>query len=123
MVLRSREFALKAVRLLNEKKASEISLLELSKVSIIADYFIICEGTSKIQSRAICDHLLENLPDDEHVLLRLEGYQEARWILLDYGDLIVHIFLPEEREFYNLERLWGKAETIPVNLESSPNSS
>lgn len=121
MALSSREFALKAVRLLNEMKSSEISLLEVSKVSIIADYFIICEGTSKIQSRAICDHLLENLPDDGHSLLRLEGYQEARWILIDYGDLVIHIFLPEEREFYNLDRLWGKAERI--SLESYPGSS
>ena len=116
MVLRSREFAYKAVRLLNEKKASEISLLEVSKVSLIADYFIICEGASKIQTRAICDHLLDNLPEEGHSLLRLEGYQEARWILLDFGDLIIHIFLPEDREFYNLERLWGKAELI--SLES-----
>ncbi len=116
MTLSSREFALKAVHLLHEKKASEISLLEVSKISLIADYFIICEGASKIQTRAICDHLLDHLSDEGHSLLRLEGYQEARWILLDYGDLIIHIFQPEDRQFYNLERLWGKAEL--VSLES-----
>ncbi len=112
MVLSSREFALQAVRLLNEKKASAISLLDVSNISLIADYFIICEGASKNQCRAICDHLLENLPEEGHTLLHKEGYQEARWILLDYGDLVIHIFQPEERAFYNLERLWGKAALI-----------
>jgi len=114
LALRSRDFAFKAVNLLHEKKASAVSLLEVSKISLLADYFIICEGTSKIQTQALCDHLLENLAEEGHALLRREGYQEGRWILLDYGDLVIHIFQPEEREFYNLERLWGKAELVSL---------
>lgn len=114
MALSSREFALKAVRLLNEKKAMDISLLEIGKVSLIADYFIICSGASKIQTKALCDYLLEKLPEDDHPLLRLEGYQDGMWILLDFGDVVIHIFLPEMRSFYNLERLWGKAEGVDL---------
>ncbi|HHT47244.1 MAG TPA: ribosome silencing factor [Firmicutes bacterium] len=114
MALNTKEFALKAVRLLNEKKAVDIILLELGKLSLIADYFLICNGTSKIQTKAICDHLLENLPEEEYALLRVEGYNDASWILLDFGALIVHIFNAEERSFYNLERLWGKAKIIDL---------
>ncbi|MGI6319217.1 MAG: ribosome silencing factor [Dethiobacteria bacterium] len=113
MALNAKEFALEAVRLLNEKKAVDVILLDLANVSLIADYFIICNGTSKIQTRALCDHLLENLPGEEgYSLLRVEGYRDASWILMDYGVLVIHIFIAEERSFYNLERLWGKATVI-----------
>ena len=107
MPLDARDFALKAVGLLEEKKAQAISLLEIGKLSLIADYFLICSGANKIQLRTLCDHLRDNLPDDQHPLLRVEGYEEASWILLDFGTLVVHIFQPEVRSFYNLERLWG----------------
>jgi ribosome-associated protein len=117
--LETKEFALKAVRLLNEKKAMEIILLEIGKVSLIADYFLICSGSSKIQTKALCDHLLENLPGEGYRLLRVEGYQEGRWILLDFGALVIHIFVPEERTFYNLERLWGSARVIDVEYLST----
>jgi ribosome-associated protein len=116
---KTKEFALKAVRLLNEKKAMDIILLEIGKVSLIADYFLICSGSSIIQAKALCDHLLENLPGDEYRLLRVEGYQEGRWILLDFGALVIHIFVPEERAFYNLERLWGSARVIDVEYLST----
>ncbi|MEW5919990.1 MAG: ribosome silencing factor [Bacillota bacterium] len=109
MPLDAREFALKAAGLLQDKKAQAISLLEIGKLSLIADYFLICSGSNKIQTRSICDHLRESLPDDQYPLLRVEGYEVADWILLDFGALIVHIFQPETRSFYNLERLWGNA--------------
>lgn len=114
MILSTKEFALEAVRLLTEKKAREIVLLEIGKLTLIADYFLICSGTSRIQTQALCDHLKENLTNEGHSLLRLEGYQEGSWILLDFGELVIHIFLPEERSFYNLERLWGGAEAIDL---------
>ncbi len=119
MVLSTKEFALEAVRLLREKKAREIVLLEMSHITLIADYFLICSGTSRIQTRALCDYLKENLSDDRHPLLRLEGYQDGDWILLDFGELIIHIFLPEERLFYNLERLWGGAEGVDLECLTS----
>lgn len=109
MPLDAREFALKAVGLLEDKKAQDICLLEIDKLTLIADYFLICSGSSKIQTRTICDHLKEQLPDEHYKLLRIEGYDEGSWILLDFGALVVHIFLPELRSFYNLERLWGNA--------------
>jgi ribosome-associated protein len=115
-----KELALKAIRLLQEKKAQDILLLEINKVSLIADYFLICSGTSQIHTKALCDHLLENIPGKERDLWHLEGYREGRWILLDFGGLVVHIFLLEERLFYNLERLWGEAEI--VDLKSLPAS-
>ena len=80
MALNAKEFALEAVRLLNEKKAVDVILLDLGKLSLIADYFLICNGTSKIQTKAICDHLLENLPGRGYSLLRVEGYRDANWI-------------------------------------------
>lgn len=114
MPLNAKEFAFKAVRLLDEKKAFDITLLDIGSISIVADFFVICNGASRIQTKAICDYLLEKLPEDQHQLLRLEGYQEASWILLDFGDVIIHIFLPEERTFYNLDRLWGSADNIDL---------
>lgn len=118
MSLTVKELALKSIRLLQEKKAQDILFLEIDKVSSIADYFIICSGTSRIHTRVLCDYLLENIPGKERPLWHVEGYQEGRWILLDFGGLVVHIFLTEERLFYNLERLWGEAEI--VDLESLP---
>lgn len=119
MVLSTKEFALEAVRLLREKKAREIVLLEMCHITLIADYFLICSGTSRIQTRALCDYLKESLPDERHPLLRLEGYQDGGWILLDFGELIIHIFLPEERAFYNLERLWGGAGEVDLGCLTS----
>ena len=119
MSFKTKEFALKAVRLLNEKKAVDLTLLEIGKVSIIADYFLICSGSSIIQTKMLCDHLLENLHGDDYQLLRVEGYREGRWILLDFGALVIHIFVPEERTFYNLERLWGNAREIDVGFSST----
>jgi len=108
----AKEFALKAVSLLNEKKAGDIVLLNMEGISSIADFFLICSGLSKIQTRALCDYLNEDLSAEGFSLLRQEGYQDGDWILLDYGELVIHIFLPEERSFYNLERLWGSAEIV-----------
>lgn len=121
MSLNTKEFALKAVRLLNEKKAVDVILLEIGSISLIADYFLICHGNSQIQTKALCDHLLENLPDEECRLLRIEGYRDASWILMDFGVLVIHIFIPEERSFYNLERLWGGARVIDLQyLPAAP---
>ncbi|MDO9534858.1 MAG: ribosome silencing factor [Bacillota bacterium] len=119
MSLDTKEFALKAVRLLNEKKAVDVILLEIGPISVIADYFLICHGNSKIQTKALSDHILESLPDEEYSLLRMEGYRDASWILVDFGTLVIHIFIPEERSFYNLERLWGGARVIDLQYLSA----
>ncbi len=112
MPLAVKELVLKAIRFLREKKAQDLVLLDINKVSLIADFFLICSGTSQIHTKALCDHLLENISSEEYNSKRVEGYREGRWILVDLGGLVVHIFLTEERMFYNLERLWGGAETV-----------
>ncbi len=108
----SREVALQAAKLVFQKKARDIVVLEVGKLTYVTDYFLICTGTSDIQVQSLADHLKENFKKRGHTLYRMEGYREARWVLMDYGDLVVHIFQPEERAFYNLERLWDRAPQL-----------
>ena len=108
----ARKTALEAAKLLHEKKVQDMVLLEVSKLTYVADYFLIGTGTSDLQVQAMADHLKESFKKQGYNLLRLEGYREARWVLLDYGDLVVHLFQPEERDFYNLERLWDGAPRV-----------
>jgi ribosome-associated protein len=95
-----------------EKKAADIVIIEVGKVSLIADCFIIAEGASKTQVQAIADAIMGKTKTADYPLLHKEGYDEALWILLDYGAVVVHLFQPEQRRFYNLERLWGHAPVI-----------
>ncbi|MGI6160649.1 MAG: ribosome silencing factor [Christensenellales bacterium] len=95
---------------LYDGKAEDILVLETSKLTIIADYFIICSGRSSIQVKSLSDKLEEAMEAHGITATRKEGYQAGRWIVLDYSDVLVHIFHSEEREFYNLERLWTDGE-------------
>ena len=108
----SRELASLAAGLMLEKKAQDLVLLETGKISIIADYFLIGSGTTSVQLHAICDYLRLKLKEAGYNLLRLEGYREGWWILMDYGGLVIHLFQPEARAFYNLERLWSQAPML-----------
>ena len=93
-----------------EKKAINVVSIDLRGISPVADYFLICNGNNAPQAKAICDHIDDKMETELGIRpLRVEGYRDARWILMDYGTLIVHIFQEEEREFYSLERLWGDA--------------
>ena len=107
-----RELTLRAARLIEEKNAREITILEVGKVSVIADYFIIATGGSKVQLHTICDFLKEELKAEGIAPVRIEGYREGWWIVLDYGFMIIHLFQPESREFYNIERLWADARQV-----------
>lgn len=89
-----------------DKKARDIEVLEVGGLTVIADYFVICSGTSTLQVRAIADNIKEKMDEAGQELLHMEGYEKARWVLLDYGDVVVHVFLDEDREYYNIERLW-----------------
>ncbi len=113
----SRELASKAYKLAAEKKAQDMRLLEVGKVSIIADYFLIATGGTAVQVHAICDHLTENLKKAGHYALRIEGYRKGWWVVLDYGSLVIHVFQPESREFYDLERLWAEAPRLDLEDE------
>lgn len=97
---------------IEDKKGREIVVLDIQSVSLIADYFILASGNSAIQVKAIAENIEENLEKGSIRVLRKEGLNEGKWVLLDYGDVIVHVFQEEERRFYNLERLWGDAQTL-----------
>lgn len=96
------------------KKAFDIKILNVSDLSPIADYFIICSANSQVQVKAIADEIEDKMNEKGFVLNHREGYNGARWVLLDYGNVIVHVFHKEEREFYNIERLW--ADAVAVNV-------
>ena len=98
-----------------DRKAADIVILKVTDVSYLADYFIIATGFSRIQVRAIAEAIEEKVALICHQSpLRTEGKAEGNWTLLDYGDVIVHLFLAQEREFYNLEAFWGHAERLPL---------
>lgn len=93
----------------SEKKARDILILDVNGISMVADFFIICSANSTTQVKAIADNIEEKLAEQGIKLLHKEGYREGRWILLDYGSCVMHVFVEEDRIFYNLERLWGDA--------------
>ena len=99
----------RCVALAQEKKARDIVSLTLTGLTLIADYFLIMSATNTRQAQAIADEITETLKAEGRPALRVEGRQEGRWILIDLGAVVVHIFLDEERAYYNLERLWGDA--------------
>lgn len=90
-------------------KAQDLKVLFLGPVSDFTDYFLICSGTSQRQVQAISDAIIENLKKEGVRPLHVEGQQGGNWVLIDYGDLVIHVFQPEPREFYGLERLWADA--------------
>ncbi len=108
----SRELALYAAELALEKKGLDLYLLEVGQVSIVADYFLLITGTTAIQVKTLCDHLIEKLKQRDVRPMRIEGYSEGWWVVLDYGTLVIHLFQPEARTFYDLERLWSEAPRI-----------
>jgi ribosome-associated protein len=105
----------RAVRAAEDKKANDLVVLDLRKAAGFTDYFVICSGTNPRQIRAIADAVLEGLALEGARPAHVEGYDRSEWILLDYFDFIVHIFAPETRVFYGLERLWGSAERVEVS--------
>jgi ribosome-associated protein len=104
-----------------DKKAIDLNVLDLRGVSSYTDYFVVCSGNTDRQTKAIHDAIIEGMKKDHRVLpRRVEGVGEARWILLDYFDVVVHVFVPEVREFYRLEQLWGDVPRMAVELEDVP---
>ncbi|VBB06800.1 ribosomal silencing factor during starvation [Lucifera butyrica] len=95
----------------DDKKARDIVILDMQGISSVTDFFVICSANSTTQVAAIADNIEEKLSEKGINPLHKEGYREAHWILLDYGTCVVHIFIEEDRNFYNLERLWGDAQS------------
>lgn len=93
-----------------DKKAQDIVTLDLRGRTLIADYFVICTGLSRIHLRAIADAILEKMREAGVKGARVEGYEQGTWILLDFGDVVAHVFAQQERQFYSLEDLWSRME-------------
>ena len=103
-----------AIQALEDKKAEDIKVIDISEVSVIADYFIIANGTNRSQIQAMSDNVEETLGRAGYPLKQIEGYQNANWVLLDFNDVIIHIFDKENRLFYDLERIWRDGESISL---------
>lgn len=101
-----------AIAAAEDKKAENMAVLDLRKAGGFTDFFIICSGTNPRQIRAIADNVMEMLRAEDVKPAHVEGYDRSEWILLDYFDFVVHVFAPETRIFYGLERLWGNAEAV-----------
>lgn len=112
-----RELLMTAVKAADDKRAEDIMVLNMKGISLIADYFVICHGNSDKQVQAIAREIREKAEEHGYNLRRMEGFDEARWVLIDIGDVVVHVFHKEERSYYNLERLWGDAPIENVQSE------
>ena len=109
----SEALARQAAEACDDRKAVDIRLIRVEEVSSLADWFVICSGLSDVQVRAIARSVEDRLEQDAGRLpLRREGQSEGRWVLLDYGEVIVHVLLPEERSYYDLESFWGHGEQV-----------
>lgn len=99
-------------RAAEDKKARDVVILDLHEISMVCDYFVICSGNSSTQVKAIAENIEKTLKDEGIRVSRIEGMQDARWVLLDYGSVVAHVFQENERTFYNLEHLWGDAKVV-----------
>ncbi len=108
-----------AAQAADEKKGQAIALIDLQSVSLMADYFVLCNGQTPIQVRAIARHIEDKLAEAGYQLRRVEGMHEGRWVLMDFGAVIVHVMHEHEREFYNLERLWNQGRLVPYQAATA----
>ena len=120
-MLTAKEVALQVTKALDEKKGMNIKLLKIDKVSTLAEYFLICTGTSNTHVKTLCDYAEYAMEQMEEPLLGREGHRGNSWELLDYGAVVIHVFTEEAREFYNLERLWADAEAVDLTGILLPN--
>ena len=112
---KAKEMARLAYKALEDKKAEDIRVINIEKVSVLADYFLIASGMNKNQVQAMADNVDEILHKAGYPSKQMEGYQTANWILMDYGDIIVHVFDRENRLFYDLERIWRDGREVEIS--------
>lgn len=103
------------VKTLDSKKAEDIKVIKIKELSVLADYFVIADGTSSTQTRALADEVEFRLKEAGLAPNQIQGNNGSNWIVLDYGDIIVHVFSRDQRDFYNLERLWRDGEEIDIS--------
>ena len=113
---KAKEIALLAAKALDEKKARDIKILYVNNQTIIADYFVIAHGTSRTQVNALADEVEYKLGLEGIDPTKIEGRGQGTWVLLDYDSVLVHVFNPQSRDFYNLEKLWADGEEIPFEM-------
>ena len=113
-MLTPKEIAYAVTKALDEKKGMDIKLLKIDRVSSLADYFLICTGTSNTHVKTLCDYAEFTLEQLGEPMLGREGHRGNSWELLDFGTIVVHVFTEEARHFYALERLWADAENVPL---------
>lgn len=104
-----------AYEALEDKKAVDIRIIDIGEISVLADYFIIASGTNRNQVQALADNVEEELHKAGYTMRQAEGYRSGSWILMDYGDIIVHVFDSENRLFYDLERIWRDGRTVTID--------
>ncbi|UOQ47372.1 ribosome silencing factor [Gracilibacillus caseinilyticus] len=112
----SKQLADQVAKACDDKRAEDIVIMDMKNVSLIADYFLICQGTNERQVQAIAREVKDLAQEEEIEVKRLEGFDQARWVLVDLGDVVCHIFHRDERQYYNLEKLWGDAPQLEVKL-------
>lgn len=111
----SENMAKPAIRALDDKKGIDVRVIDISEVSVIADYFIIASGTNAHQVQALADNVEEQLGKAGYTPRQIEGYGSASWVLLDYNDIIVHVFTNDSRSFYDLERIWRDGKMVDTD--------
>ncbi len=109
-----------AARALDDKKARDVKILKTAEQTVIADYFVICNGTSSTHIKALVDEVDRRLSEAGEPPIRREGLRSDIWVLMDFGSVIVHVFTDEARKFYNLERLWSDSEEVPLSSLPCP---
>lgn len=113
--MNSEELMRKIVSVLSKRKTENIKVLNISSLTTIADYFVICNGNSSTQIKSLADEVEEKMKEENIDLYSKEGFSDASWILLDYSTVVVHIFNPEQRDFYSIESLWSDAAEVDVS--------
>ncbi|CUS92682.1 ribosome silencing factor [Candidatus Kryptobacter tengchongensis] len=116
--MRPKTLAKKAAQLALEKKAEDIVIMDVRKLTSVTDFFVICSAESSVQLKAIVDHIVEELEKKGVKAWHIEGYTNLSWVLIDYVDVVVHAFLKPAREFYGLERFWGDAKFEYITEDS-----
>ena len=120
-MLSAKEVAVQVTKALDEKKGMDIKLLRINDVSSLADYFLICTGTSNTHVKTLCDYAEYTLEQLGEPMLGREGHRGNSWELLDFGSIVVHVFTEEARKFYDLERLWADTENVDLSDIVLPN--
>ena len=113
--LSSRDLASRSADLMLDKKAREVIIMDLRGLTSVTDFFVMGTGESDMQVKAIVDHLNEKIRSEDTKPFHIEGYDKLSWVLIDYVDVVAHVFLPESRDYYRLERLWADAKVSEVS--------